>query len=63
MQVIVYVFVILPAVTSISSVSVETVQVTVEPVKVVPFNLVTIVAPASAAVTESVSEAFVDEVV
>ena len=63
MQVIVYVLVILPAVTSISSVSVEAVQVTVEPVKVVPFNLVSIDAPASAAVTESVSETFVEEVV
>lgn len=34
-----------PAVTITSSVSVFAVQVTVEPVKVVPFNFVTTVAP------------------
>ena len=40
MQVIVYVFVSEPSVTSISSVSVFAVQVTVEPVNAVPFNSV-----------------------
>lgn len=63
-QVIVYVFVTpLPASTSIVSVSVEAVHVTVEPVKVVPFNLVVIVAPVSTAVAVRVSETLVEFVV
>ena len=46
MQVIVYVFVSVPSVTMTLSVSVFDVQVTVEPVKVTSFNLVTTVAVA-----------------
>lgn len=63
MQVIVYVFVSEPAVTIISSVSVEAVQVTVEPVNVVPFNFVTTVASVSTGVAVSESETFVEFVV
>lgn len=62
-QVIVYVLVMLPEVTSIVSTSVDSVHVTVEPVKVVPFNFVTTVAPVSTVVYESESDAFVDVVV
>ena len=49
-----------PAVTIISSVSVLADHVTVEPVKVVPFNFVTTVAPTLSVVYESVSVAFVE---
>ena len=58
-----YVFVSLPAVTSSVSVSVEAVQVTVDPVKTTPFNFVTTVAPVSAVVNDSVFEASVELVV
>ena len=60
MQVIVYVFVNAPSVTITSSVSVLAVQVTVEPVNVVPFNFVTTVAVALSVVYESVSETLVE---
>ena len=55
----VYVFVEPPAVTSSVSVSVLAVQVTVLPVNVVPFSLVTTEALALSVVYESESEAFV----
>lgn len=58
-----YVFVRLPSVTLISSVSGLAVHVTVEPVNVVPFNFVTTVAVALSVVYESVSETFVELVV
>jgi len=62
-QVIVYVFVNVPSVTMTLSVSVLFVQVTVDPVKVTSFNLVTTVAEALSVVYESVSVAFVEFVV
>ena len=59
-----YVFVTpLPASTIISRVSVETVHVIVEPVKVVPFNFVVTLAPVSTGVAVRLSVAFVELVV
>lgn len=63
MQVIVYVFVNDPSVTTSVSVSALLVHVTVEPVKVAPFNFCTTVAVALSVVYESVSVAFVEFVV
>ena len=60
MQVIVYVFVNAPSVTMTLSVSVLLVQVTVDPVKVTSFNLVTTVAVALSVVYESELVAFVE---